>query len=60
MPKLDDISLTSDACDSPQQEELDEVNMARLLRVFDNAEADGNGVSVTVNPSPRLQSTLMR
>ena len=59
MPKLEDLSLTTDARSPRQHEQLDEVNTARLLRIFDCADVDGSQVSVSVEPSPRLQSRLM-
>ena len=59
MPKLEDLSLTTDVRSSRQLEQLDEVNMARLLRIFDCADVDGSQISVSVDPSSRLRSRLM-
>ena len=59
MPKLEDLSLTTDVRSSRQLEQLDEVNMARLLRIFDCADVDGSQIFVSVDPSPRLRSRLM-
>ncbi|KAI1079678.1 SNF2 family N-terminal domain-containing protein [Whalleya microplaca] len=59
MPALENLSLTAENPRSPQSDKLDEANMARLLRIFDSAGADESEASVTVDPSPRLSSTLM-
>jgi hypothetical protein len=60
MPKLEDLSLMSNVRSPAQVDEVDEVNRARLLRIFDFAEPDGSKASVTVDASPRLKSVLMR
>ncbi|KAK0715223.1 SNF2 family N-terminal domain-containing protein [Lasiosphaeris hirsuta] len=58
-PKLEEWSLTTNGSSPSKADRLDEVGMSRLLRIFDFAESDGSGVSVTVDPNARLSSTLM-
>ena len=60
MPQLGNLSLSDDPESSLKHDELDEVDMARLLRIFDCADIDGSRVSTAAKPSPRLRSTLMR
>ncbi|MCJ1307332.1 hypothetical protein MMC25_000978 [Agyrium rufum] len=59
MPDLEALTITSEAKSSSQQAELNEVNKARLLRIFDCADLDLTNIPKTVKPSLRLQSTLM-
>ncbi|KAM3072166.1 hypothetical protein ACMFMF_007559 [Clarireedia jacksonii] len=57
MPKLEHLSLTADARSTTRSERSDEVDLARISRIFDCAEP---GVEdVATEPSPRLKSTLM-
>ncbi|KAK3378717.1 SNF2 family N-terminal domain-containing protein [Lasiosphaeria ovina] len=58
-PTLEDLSLTANDSSPLQDNRLDNVGMSRLLRIFDLAEPDGSGASISVDPSPRLSSTLM-
>ncbi|KAK1830452.1 SNF2 family N-terminal domain-containing protein [Podospora conica] len=58
-PTLEDLTLTSDGSCSSQPCKLDEASMSRLLRVFDLAEPDESGVSMSVQPSSRLSANLM-
>ena len=60
MPRLENLSLMADARSLIQSEKLDEVDLARLSRIFDCAELGLSDPMVTTEPSPRLQSTLMR
>jgi hypothetical protein len=60
MPKLEHLSLITDGRPSIQPEKSDEVNLARLSRIFDCAEPGVENTVVTTEPSPRLKSTLMR
>jgi hypothetical protein len=59
-PTLEDLSLTTNDSSSSQDNRLDDISRSRLLRIFDLAEPDGGGVSISVDPSRRLSSTLMR
>jgi hypothetical protein len=59
-PTLEDLSLTADGSTSITGSKLDEAGMSRLLRVFDLAEPDGSGMSISVQRSPRLSTSLMR
>ena len=59
MPELRSLSLTASIHGSVQSKELDEVNTAHLLRIFDSAEVDEMKSSKTQEPSPCLRSTLM-
>jgi hypothetical protein len=60
MPKLEHLSLITDERSSIQPEKSDEVNLARLSRIFDCAEPEVENTVVTTEPSPRLKSSLMR
>ena len=59
MPKLEDLSLSTDHAVVSIRDRLDEVDMARLLRVFDSSGDDGTVELATIDPSPRLNGTLM-
>lgn len=56
MPELEQLSINSDSGAQKPSESLDEVNKSRVIRIFDLANEVG--VSLTVEPSHRLRSTL--
>jgi len=60
MPRLEQLPLMAGARSSIQPEKSDEVELARLSRIFDCAEPEVSEALVTTEPSPRLRSTLMR
>lgn len=57
MPKLEELSLRSDAKDQEIRCPLDETSKARILRVFDTAY-DAISEPLAVAPSERLATTL--
>lgn len=61
MPKLERLSLESMEEDFTHKTLNDELGKSRWLRIFDDADADGDGTKVA-NPflSPRIRSQLMR
>lgn len=59
MPKLEDLSLSTNHTVMSRRDLLDEVDMARLLRTFDSTGDDGTKDLATIDPSPRLNCTLM-
>ena len=56
MPKLDELSISSDVRNVPTSETLDEVNKNRFMQVFESA--NDITISAQIIPSPRLRSTL--
>ena len=56
MPALESLDLETDSQDSQTSEKMDQVGMARLLRIF---EMNTSQSSISSNPSPRLSSSLM-
>jgi hypothetical protein len=60
MPRLEQLSLMSDTEPSVQSDKSNEVDRARLWRIFDSADPEVSGAMATTEPSPRLRSTLMR
>lgn len=59
IPKLEDLSLSTDHTVMSGRDRLDEVDMARLLRTFDSTGEYGTKGLATIDPSPRLNCTLM-
>ncbi|MCJ1311344.1 hypothetical protein MMC25_005015 [Agyrium rufum] len=59
MPDLTTLQITSNFDESEHGPSLDEVNKARLLRVFDCADIAPINLSTSIKPSRRLKSTLM-
>ncbi|KAI0812102.1 SNF2 family N-terminal domain-containing protein [Xylaria sp. FL0064] len=58
MPKIEELSLTSDVEEADSVRMIDEVSRSRILRIFDHA--DGLEINWDVRPSPRLQTALMK
>ena len=56
MPKLDELSITSDVRNVPTSETLDEVNKNRFMQIFESA--NDITISAQIIPSPRIRSTL--
>ena len=56
MPKLDELSISSDVQNAAMLETLDEASKNRFMRIFDFA--NDTNIPSQVIPSPRLLSTL--
>ena len=56
MPKLDELSISSDVQNAAMLETLDEASKNRFMRIFDFA--NDTNIPSQVIPSPRLRSTL--
>lgn len=59
MPNLETLSVAGGAQTGSEMAKRDEVYIARLLRIFDCDDTTGVKAPVTLDPSPRLSSTLL-
>lgn len=60
LPALEHLCLDEESDEKDgEQMRMDEASLVRLQRIFDNTEADGISGVPMIDPSPRLNSTLM-
>ena len=58
MPTLEDLAIEDDE-QQLRSKQLDDITKARLLRMFDSADATAGNVGSDMTPSPRLRTSLM-